>query len=78
MIRYTKRLKIKKFKTSNDLKNKFGADKLTVRTGIKATIDFVNSILEADSKKYSIDPVGAAAQELVITGGLENWVKSNI
>ena len=62
----------------NDLKGKFGADKLTVRTGIKAHIDFVNSILEADGKEYGISPVGAAAQELILTGGLESWVKEKI
>ncbi len=61
-----------------DFKEKFGTDKLTVRTGITASIDFVNSVLKADGKKYSISPVGAAAQELIITGGLENWVKENI
>jgi len=62
----------------NDLKTKFGTDKLTVRTGIKAKIDFKKSTLKADGKNYVLSPVGAAAQELIITGGLENWVKNNI
>ncbi|NJD22100.1 MAG: homoaconitase [Melioribacter sp.] len=62
----------------NDLKNKFGKDKLTVKTEIFAKIDFQNSILIADNKTYSIDPVGEAAQELIVTGGLEEWVKRNL
>ena len=61
-----------------DLKEKFGASKLTVRTGIKANIDFRQSKLETFGKTYSIDPVGTAAQELVISGGLENWVKARL
>ncbi|MEJ2636666.1 MAG: homoaconitase [Calditrichia bacterium] len=61
-----------------ELKEKFGQNKLTVRTGISAKIDFRKSVLEAEGRKYPISPVGAAAQELVLTGGLENWVKSKI
>jgi homoaconitate hydratase len=62
----------------DDLKAHFGAQKLTVKTGIRATIDFENSILEADGKSYTIGPVGTAAQELVVVGGLENWVRAKL
>jgi homoaconitate hydratase len=62
----------------NDLKEKFGKDKLTVLTNIEAKIDFKNSLILADGKEYSINPVGTSAQELIIEGGLENWVKKNI
>ncbi len=62
----------------NDLKEKFGTDKLTVATGWKATIDFSKAELTINDKTYSLSPVGAAAQELVIAGGLENWVKNNL
>jgi len=41
-------------------------------------IDFENSVLTFDNKTYSIDPVGEAAQELIVTGGLEDWVKKNL
>ncbi len=61
-----------------DLKAKFGAEKLTVKTGIQAKVDFRRSQIEAAGKTYTIDPVGAAAQELVLTEGLENWVKRNL
>lgn len=62
----------------SDLKNKFGKDKPTVKTGILTKIDFINSTLSTESKTYSIDPVGEAAQELIIVGGLEEWVKKNL
>nr|MBN2277418.1 homoaconitase [candidate division Zixibacteria bacterium] len=61
-----------------DLKQKFGTSQLTVRTGINCSIDFRMSILNAHGKSYSIDPVGAAAQELIVIGGLENWVKEKL
>lgn len=62
----------------NDLKQRFGKEKPTVRSGIVAKINFRKSTLDADGKIYPISPVGTAAQELVLTGGLENWVKGNL
>ena len=62
----------------NDLKSKFGVDKLTVKTGLIAKIDFQNSQIQVDDKIYAVDPVGEAAQELIVTGGLEEWVRRNI
>ncbi|MEJ2494691.1 MAG: homoaconitase [Ignavibacteriaceae bacterium] len=62
----------------NDLKEKYGKEKLTVRTNKKVRIDFENSSIIFDEKEYSIDPVGEAAQELIIAGGLEEWVKNNL
>uniref|UniRef100_UPI00307EB56A aconitase family protein n=1 Tax=Ignavibacterium sp. TaxID=2651167 RepID=UPI00307EB56A len=61
-----------------DLKTKFGTEKLTVKTGMHASIDFTNSLIKFGDKTYSIDSVGEAAQELIVTGGLEEWVKKNI
>lgn len=61
-----------------DLKAKFGTDKLTVKTGMLAAIDFTNSLIKIGDKTYSVDPIGEAAQELIVTGGLEEWVKKNI
>ncbi len=61
-----------------ELKRKFGNDKLTVKTGMTANIDFSNSILMVSNKTYTFDPVGKAAQELIVAGGLEEWVKRNI
>jgi homoaconitate hydratase len=62
----------------NDLKAQYGVEKLTVSTDKKVTIDFQNSIVTFNNKEYSIDPVGEAAQELIIDDGLENWVKKNL
>ncbi|HMU44313.1 MAG TPA: homoaconitase, partial [Ignavibacteriaceae bacterium] len=62
----------------NDLKSKYGKDKLTVKSEKIVKIDFENSVLTFDNKTYSIDPVGEAAQELIVTGGLEDWVKKNL
>jgi homoaconitate hydratase len=61
-----------------DLKNKFGTTKLTVATNINAKIDFASSVIHVDTQKYIIDPVGEAAQELIVDGGLEEWVKKNM
>ncbi len=56
------------------LKEKFGSDKLTVRTGLEAAVDFVKSKVTVDGQSYNIAPVGVPAQELVVAGGLEAWV----
>ena len=61
-----------------DLLDAHGRDALTVPTGIKATIDFQSATLNYNDKVYSLSPVGAAAQELVLTNGLENWVKERL
>ncbi len=63
---------------ANDLKTRFGKEKLTVKTGITAVINFKESFIEAAGKRYTIDPVGAAAQELILLGGLEEWVKRKL
>ena len=61
-----------------DLKMKFGKEKLTVKTEMKASIDFINSKITLNKKEYNIDPVGQAAQELIVKSGLENWVRDNL
>jgi homoaconitate hydratase len=61
-----------------DLRIKYGDKVLTVRTGLKAQINFKKARVEVEGKKYEIGPVGVAAQELVIFGGLENWVKKQL
>jgi homoaconitate hydratase len=62
----------------NDLKAKFGTDKLTIRTGIHATIDFRKALLNTADNEYAISSVGTAGQELVLVGGLEKWVKKKL
>ena len=58
-----------------DLKSKFGQDKLTIRTKLNATVNFRKSEIRVNNNIYTISPIGTAAQELIVTGGLENWVK---
>ncbi len=65
-------------KLINDLKKQIGGEKLTVQTNKKIKIDLKNSSITFDDKQYSIDPVGEAAQEIIIAGGLESWVKNTI
>lgn len=65
-------------KLVNDLKAKYGKDKLTVKTGLVVEINFTKSKITLDQKSYGIDPVGVPAQELIVYGGLEEWVKKNI
>ena len=62
----------------NYLKLKFGKEKLTVKTEINAQIDFKNSVIGVDNQRFRISPVGEAAQELIVAGGLEEWVKKNL
>ncbi|MDP3581732.1 MAG: homoaconitase, partial [Ignavibacteria bacterium] len=62
----------------NDLKLKFGLEKLTVNTQIEAKVNFSISSIEANNKFYSIGTIGEAAQELIIAGGLENWIRKNL
>jgi homoaconitate hydratase len=61
-----------------DLKNKFGDKKLTVRTGIQATINFRLSEIQSADTTYTIASLGVAAQELIISEGLEHWVKRQL
>jgi homoaconitate hydratase len=65
-------------KLVNDLKAKFGKEKLTVKTELNAEIDFSKSKIVVEDKAYPIAPVGVAAQELIVFGGLEQWVKKNL
>ncbi|MFC1619921.1 homoaconitase [Candidatus Neomarinimicrobiota bacterium] len=61
-----------------DLKQRFGNVKLTVRTGLSASVDFTKAQIVVDSREYPLSPVGAAAQELILTGGLKAWVKGQL
>jgi homoaconitate hydratase len=61
-----------------DLKRKFGNGKFTLRTNISALLDFKKSLLRTNGKSYTIIPLGLIAQELIVLGGLENWVKQKL
>lgn len=60
------------------LKHQFGTERPTVRTGIHLTVDFKNARIRTGDSSHPIDPIGAAAQELIVAGGLENWVRKKL
>ncbi|KAI8926558.1 homoaconitase [Entophlyctis helioformis] len=68
----------------NDLRSGLLDDKsLTKRTGWTADIDLVGGRVSVKTpqggyKTYGVSRVGAAAQELVVAGGLEEWVKRRV
>ena len=53
---------------------------LTRRTGLITEIDLIKGELTIPQVdlKLEIPCVGVAAQELIVAGGLENWVKARI
>lgn len=69
-----------------DLRSAFpdgGKSEKTRRTGWMATVDLVKGEMKVNvpgkgEKVYSLPPVGRAAQELLVDGGLENWVKKRL
>lgn len=65
-------------KLVEDFKSKFGTNSLTLRTTADVTIDFQESKVVVDGKTYPISPVGTIAQELILSEGLENWVKTKV
>lgn len=60
------------------LKSFISLDKPTIYTENEIRINFKTSKIYYDEKVFNINPVGPAAQELVVLGGLENWIKNNI
>ncbi len=61
-----------------DLLENYGRVGLTVATGVCAKINFKSSSLDFNGKTYRLSPVGTVAQELVLAGGLENWVRERL
>ena len=62
----------------DDLKEKFGDAKLTLKTKLKIVISFKKATIDFNDKIYKISAIGEAAQELIISEGLENWVRTQI
>lgn len=60
------------------LKSKFGTERLTVKTDWTATIDFPQAAMKVNGTSYPIPKMGLIAQELIVAGGLEDWVKQKI
>lgn len=62
----------------DEMKKQFGIGQRTIRTNLRVHVDFRSSSIESGSKKYRIGPIGSAAQELILAGGLESWVKQQL
>ncbi|MCH8327490.1 MAG: homoaconitase [Candidatus Marinimicrobia bacterium] len=60
------------------LQQTIGNEALTVRTGLQAKVNFEQARVEVDGRSYPFKAMGAPAQELVVAGGLEAWVKGKI
>jgi homoaconitate hydratase len=65
-------------KLVEELKSQFGSNAASTRTSIEAVVNIVDSEIVFGDKHFPIGPVGAAAQELILLGGLENWVKKSL
>jgi len=61
-----------------ELKIVLGTDQLTIVSEDPVRIDFARAVLEWRGKEYPFEPLGPAAQEIILAGGLENWVKRKI
>lgn len=58
------------------LKTRFGTSVNTVNTNSSITLDFVKSEARFDGRHFRFGSFGVPAQELIILGGLENWVRA--
>ena len=41
-------------------------------------VNFQKSVVEAEGKTFHFDPLGIPAQELIVAGGLQKWVKKRL
>ncbi len=60
------------------LKTEFSDDTLTRVGDGDIIVDFEKAEIEYNNRQYQIRPLGKAAQELIVLGGLEKWVQANI
>jgi len=63
----------------DDLKAAFaGQSARTIRTGWQATVDFTQSAVTANGKRYTFAPLGPVAQELIIKGSFEAVIRDQL
>jgi homoaconitate hydratase len=66
-------------KLVDDLAKRFTGDsRPTIRTGLRAKIDFRNSKIVVADRTFSFVPLGEVPQRLVIAGGAEAWVRESL
>lgn len=62
----------------SNLKSQFGEEKLTIRTGLIGKLDIRKSSLNIKDKAFFSQPIGLLAQELILSHGMENWIKKEL
>ena len=60
-----------------DLKVAFKEQGLTIDTGMEIKVNFKKAQIKAGDKKYSFNPLGDAAQRLIIENGLLQMIRNN-
>jgi len=54
------------------------ADQRTIVTDTRLSLDFANSVISWDDRKFGFTPLGKPVQEVVIAGGVENQVRASL
>ncbi len=61
----------------HDLNKAYIGDELTINTSLEIIVNFKKASITAGDKRYSFNPLGDAAQRLIIEKGLLNMIKNN-
>lgn len=61
----------------HDLNKTYIGDQLTINTALEIIVNFNKASITAGDKRYSFNPLGDAAQRLIIEDGLLNMIKNN-
>lgn len=56
----------------------YGKEELSIKMNSEIKLNFRKSTIEFEGHIFSFSPVGVAAQELIVVGGLENWIINNL
>lgn len=64
-------------KLIKDLRNAYKNDKLTIITGLDLKVNFKKAKIKVADKIYTFNPLGKAAQRLIISQGLLQMIKNN-
>ncbi|MAT38862.1 MAG: homoaconitate hydratase, partial [Ectothiorhodospiraceae bacterium] len=60
------------------LKEKFGEFALTQRSELVVDVSFEDSTIQYEGKTFGFSPLGKPAQEIIVSGGLEEWIRKSL
>lgn len=60
------------------LLRQFGKDKLTHQTELEILVDWKSRFIHIRDKQFAMDGLGVPAQELILQGGLNMWVREQL